>query len=227
MNIKIIEKSYLIQLNSKNSLALINTDFYFDKNKVHIVSDYLEEVKYPINEKKIISSVHKLKVLLKEIIEKDHSIRSIVLENTEKLFDILNNYYEKVAHKIELEASHIRSFHTTNLELFNSKGINHGDLHLKNILINKDKLMFIDFESVFHLGINDILDWINLSRFINIKIINEYFRNNSISVISNDTYKAYFNWLMIKNLCVLMHLEDENKWLIDDEFKKFTRQFIK
>ena len=151
----------------------------------------------------------------------------MIRENTDKLFNLLNNYFDKVVYELDLGNTFVKNFNLINLKLLNSEGTNHGDLHLGNILIDKGEVLFIDYESVFHLGVSDVLDWINLSRFIQLDNINKYFKNNNISLISDDSYKMYFNWLMMKNLCVLMYLKEKNKWIIEDEFKKFTAQIIK
>ncbi len=189
----------------------------------------LEKINYnndSFNTEKLLNKVIELQEMLESFFKTNIKLKTDLDDNTKFLFKLIEENLIIYHKKLNIPETLIREIKSTGNILLQSNGINHGDLHFGNILISGDNFFFTDFESVFHLGVNNIIDFINLSRFIDKTSVYNFIRKQDFKKSIQVDFKIYFNWLVIKNLSVLDHLKQEKNMDISNEFKKFREMLI-
>lgn len=179
------------------------------------VSEYVEPLKFPVNSRKLMQDISRLHNAIANILQEWKLGRSTVQLTSRTMHSMIEKYSTSLFDSYKIHDNIILDFYEVFGWIKQSDNIGHGDMHPGNILDDKNKYIFIDYESVFQSKGGADLDYYNLARF-DINLMDKDERSRKIS-----------NYLHVKSAIVNHYLEDCGNYVSQHERQKFLQKICK
>ena len=179
------------------------------------VSEYVEPIKLKVNTGKLGEDIAELHNAIENILQEWKFGLSTVQVTSRAMHSMIEKYSISFFDTYSIYDKIILDFYDVFGLIKQSSRVGHGDMHPGNILKNRNKYIFIDFESVFQSKGGSNLDYYNLARF-DIDLMGK-----------NDRFKKFSNYLYVKSAIVNHYLEDCGNYVSQHESQKFLQKICR